>query len=144
MTVRDDDKKWRAYLDQMSKISGLEATAGIFDDDIAEYASFNEFGTADIPERPFMRNAFDLGRRDIDKASVDAVNEVIDGVRLKVALQGVADVMRDLIVESIKGGDFKPLKRSTAVAKGHATPLRETDAMVRSIEARVVKRGADE
>ena len=37
----------------------LQVWAGIFDEDIAEYACYNEYGTRFIPSRSFIRSTYD-------------------------------------------------------------------------------------
>ena len=37
----------------------LQVWAGIFDEDVAEYACYNEYGTRFIPSRSFIRSTYD-------------------------------------------------------------------------------------
>lgn len=37
----------------------ITITAGVFNEEIAEYACYNEYGTWNIPERSFVRSTFD-------------------------------------------------------------------------------------
>ena len=46
---------------------------GIFDPEIAKRARYNEYGTRDIPARPFLRPAFD---ETAPKAADDMANEI--------------------------------------------------------------------
>lgn len=46
---------------------------GIFDPEVAKRARYNEYGTRDIPARPFLRPAFD---ETAPKAAEDMANEI--------------------------------------------------------------------
>ena len=50
---------------------------GIFDPDTAEYASYNEFGTRNIPARSFLRSTWD---EEIDKIVDDLEDDVFNNI----------------------------------------------------------------
>ena len=51
---------------------------GIFDPEIAKRAKYNEYGTRDIPARPFLRPAFD---ETAPKAAEEMANEIWDQIK---------------------------------------------------------------
>lgn len=85
VTVRDKGmKKALAATAALGKIRvsvGVQADAGASEDGtlISEYAGYNEFGTKQIPSRPFMRTAFDNGVDDLNKTIRDLTVLVQDG-----------------------------------------------------------------
>ena len=69
---------------------------------ILNYAIWNEFGTSDIPARPFMRNAFDSNRGIISNLIQAAPKKVIKGEKSgKEALMEIGETIRGLIIQSI-------------------------------------------
>ena len=69
---------------------------------ILNYAIWNEFGTSDIPARPFMRNAFDSNRGIISNLIQVAPKKVIKGEKSgKEALMEIGETIRGLIIQSI-------------------------------------------
>lgn len=51
---------------------------GIFDPEVAKRARYNEYGTRDIPARPFLRPAFD---ETAPKAAEEMANEIWDQIK---------------------------------------------------------------
>ena len=72
MTVQDIDRGWQAIKREVEKAQGQTVAVGILSGasndgvSIAEYATYNEYGTKNTPSRPFMAMSFDEGRADID------------------------------------------------------------------------------
>lgn len=54
---------------------------GIFDPEVAKRARYNEYGTRDIPARPFLRPAFD---ETAPKAAEDMANEIWDQIKKRM------------------------------------------------------------
>jgi hypothetical protein len=55
-TLKDNTKKIKA---ELRKINNEKLVVGVIDPVIAEYATYNEFGTIDIPQRSFLRSTYD-------------------------------------------------------------------------------------
>ena len=130
-----EDKDY-GYLDAVKDINGLalkEVVAGVFGER-AEIAYRNEYGTERIPQRAFLRTAFD-----------NHVDEVIDKYAESVAkdgnccdnLQFIADNMAERVKESIKSGNWTPNAPSTVRRKGKNTPLIDTGKMLDSVKGEV-------
>ena len=64
MTVQDIDRGWQAIKREVEKAQGQIVAVGILSGSandgvsIAEYATYNEYGTKHIPSRPFMAMSF--------------------------------------------------------------------------------------
>lgn len=106
---------------------------------IAEYAYWNEFGTKNIPARPFFRNAIS-DNSDTWAASIKnqlKTMGITDKNVVEKVLKKTGQLMRSDIQQSIKKGGFKPLKPATIKRKGKATPLVDTSDMRNAISYEV-------
>ncbi|MFA5753281.1 MAG: HK97-gp10 family putative phage morphogenesis protein [Bacteroidales bacterium] len=63
---------------QTIKSGQIIGEIGIFDPEIAKRAMYNEYGTRDIPARPFLRPAFD---ETAPKAAEEMANEIWDQIK---------------------------------------------------------------
>ena len=63
---------------QTIKGGQIVGEVGIFDPEIAKRARYNEYGTRDIPARPFLRPAFD---ETAPKAAEEMANEIWDQIK---------------------------------------------------------------
>ena len=94
-----------------------------------------------IPERSFLRSAFDKNRRVYERMLEQGTGRVIDGTdnpRRVVGLIGekhVADV-----INGINAGIAPPNARSTVARKGGSTPLVQTGQLKMAIKVKVSKR----
>lgn len=92
---------------------------------ILEYAIYNEFGTIDIPARPFMRNALDSNRNSISRLIKETPNKVFKGeLSGKEALMIIGETIRGMIILSIQDAknwatpnSIKTLKMKTSKGK---------------------------
>ena len=70
--VKDIDRGWNNIVRELEKAKRMEVAVGILEGSrnegtsIAEYASYNEFGTDDVPSRPFMAMSFDENLAEIN------------------------------------------------------------------------------
>lgn len=86
---------------------------------IAEYAYWNEFGTKNIPARPFFRNAIS---DNTDTWAASLKNQlktmgVTDKNVVEKALKKTGQLMRSDIQQSITKGGFEPLAPETIARK---------------------------
>jgi len=145
--VIDRDLGWKAIKREMLKAKTLEVAVGILEGSkngegasIAEYATYNEFGADKIPERPFMRTAFDESKAKIRK------DMITQGKRMTLGKSTTQDALTIIgqrhasrIQNVITGRDFLPkLAQQTIKAKkGSTKTLVDTGAMVNSIHISV-------
>ena len=113
---------------------------------MGQIASWNEFGTPDIPARPFMRQTFRT-KKDIRQGLRVRVRKsksmgVSDGTDLPIDTleamgQALASAMKSIIAgwKSPKNAEF------TIKKKGKDDPLVETGLMMKSVRYEVKKRG---
>ena len=122
--VKDIDRGYKAIMREIDRANNAFVDVGIFEGarnpetntSVAEYATYNEFGTATIPARPFMAISFDENIGQITKD----------------ARAGMGRITR--IQRTIKGRDILPkLSESTIAAKGSTKTLVDTGVMVNSV-----------
>ena len=129
---------------------------------IAEYAYFNEFGTKNIPARPFFRNAISDNSDTWAKSISSQLKTmgVTDKNVVEKALRRTGQLMRSDIQQSISKGNFKPLAPETIARKEgrlkelkalkkagqtikksqYTIPLKDTGDMFNAISYEVVDR----
>lgn len=145
--LKFDDKKLETVLKDLYaanlglKLGILEGATTTDGKPIAEYAYWNEFGTENIPARPFLRTTLN------NKSSswADIVSDNMQGSATEkgvvkralglVGARGVADIQ-----QTIESGGFKENALSTINRKGaHKIPLKDTGDMFKAIHFEVVK-----
>ena len=114
---------------------------------ILEYAIYNEFGTIDIPARPFMRNALDSNRNSISRLIKETPNKVFKGeLSGKEALMIIGETIRGMIILSIQDAknwatpnSTKTLKIKTSKGKKENTkPLIDAGYLITAIRYQIV------
>jgi hypothetical protein len=103
---------------------------GKVDGDIIDRAFFNEFGTEDIPERPFMRITMAENKRDYANMMRRGGRRIMQGKTTKGdVLHDLGRQMVDDIQDTIRSSVPPPNAPATVEHKGHDTTLVETGAM---------------
>ena len=101
---------------------------------VAEYAAKNEFGTNEIPQRSFMRTAFDENINTIENAAAIQYGKIIDGdVPLAQGLGLVGQVIVGLVQKKIRAIVFPPNSPATIAMKGSSKPLIDFGQMINSV-----------
>lgn len=137
-------------IDRLIRIKGKDSVfIGVPDDagnyhgkeiSIAAVAWFNEFGTVNMPERPFLRwtlDEHDGYMKEIERALKIILTRPVADYRSylkKIGFQAEADIKQTILT-----ADFEPLAPSTVRRKGHDQPLFDTGLMMRSITSRLVR-----
>lgn len=144
ITITDIDHGWRRILSEIRTGGGF-TEVGFFSDDagypggvsVADVAQCNEYGTARIPERPFMRRAFDQNREGLDGKMQTLLDGVYVGTHnLDRAMAILGEFHRGHIVTSIRDLDSPPNAPSTIRRKGSSNPLIDTGQMMQSVSHR--------
>lgn len=138
----------RRYFRELQKMTNMEVQVGFQGDEkyedgttIAEVAAYNEFGSSDTPERPFMRQSFENHESEL-QAACDAANRLVSsGGSADQALQQIGVVAKGLVQEEIVNGGFAPNAESTIRKKGSEQPLIDTGTMRQSVNFVVKRRG---
>lgn len=138
----------RRYFRELQKMTEMEVRVCFQGDEkyedgttIAEVAAYNEFGSSDTPERPFMRQSFENHESEL-QAACDAANRLVSsGGSADQALQQIGVVAKGLVQEEIVNGGFAPNAESTIKKKGSEQPLIDTGTMRQSVNFVVKRRG---
>ena len=99
------------------------------------YASYNEFGSTNVPARPFFRSAINKNRKEIVSEMKGFFAKVGTGKMTgEQALKGIGLIVQGMIQESIKNGSWQANAHGTIKAKnGTGQPLIETGSMLRAV-----------
>jgi hypothetical protein len=140
--VKDIDRGWNNIVRELEKAKGMEVAVGILEgsqnegDSIAEYATYNEFGTDNIPSRPFMATSFDENVAEINSDFKRQADAMVQGKRTaNEALTVIGQKHAGRIQTTITGRNFLPrLAPSTIAAKkGSKKTLVDTGAMANAV-----------
>ena len=109
------------------------------DIDLASLAAVHEYGTSKIPERPFMRQAFDKKNRDLTQFTALIVKRIGDqSETVHSGLSKLGVWMQGKVRLEIAQGSFAALAPATARAKGDPKPLIDTGRMRQAVDFEVV------
>jgi hypothetical protein len=149
MAVTDSDLGWKAIKRELERAKGREVAVGILQGSvdgngvsIAEYATYNEFGTSSIPSRPFMAMSFDENKADIEADFTRQGKAMVEGKRTaNEALTIIGQNHAGRIQTTITGRDILPkLADSTIKAKGSTKTLVDTGAMANAVQISIRRR----
>ena len=138
--VKDIDRGYKAIMREIDRANNAFVDVGIFEGgsndgvSIAEYATYNEFGTATIPARPFMAISFDENIGQITKDAQAGMRRITRGSTASRELTVMGLKHQQRIQRTIKGRDILPkLAESNIAAKGSTKTLVDTGVMVNSV-----------
>jgi hypothetical protein len=151
MAVRDIDRGWKGIVRELERAKGLEVAVGILEGSqnegtsIAEYASYNEFGTDEVPSRPFMAMSFDENVEAINTDFQRQGDQMVQGRKTaNAALTVIGQKHADRIKNTITGRNILPrLAESTVRAKkGSTKTLVDSGAMANAVQISIRGRRA--
>lgn len=147
MVVTDRDLGWKAIKREVERAQRREVAVGILQGSndsegtsIAEYATYNEFGTGDVPSRPFMAMSFDENVAAINSDFQRQSKRLVAGeVTAEQALTIIGQKHAGRVQNVITGRDIAPaLALSTVAAKkGSTKTLVDTGAMVNAVQIEI-------
>lgn len=127
--IREKGKReWQEYEKRFKQLKGAYVTIGVHEDAgkyqgsraplVAEVALWNEFGTQDIPSRPFLALALDKNIGKINDWRMEAIDRVLnEGWPVKRAMEMIGFRVQVLIQNQIKSNTPPPNAPSTIRAK---------------------------
>lgn len=121
---------------------GVQEGSGSYDDGstIAEIAFYNEFGTARIPERSFIRSTFfDSKEAMIDRVNKEAQKVLTFKQDVKTAADRIGIFAQGEIKKKFRDNDWVENAPLTVALKGSSTPLIDTGQLIGSITWEVKK-----
>jgi hypothetical protein len=145
--VKVIDRGMEQFKRELERMRAAIVTVGLHQDSgsnkgvhIAEYAAYNEYGTENVPSRPFMRTTFDENVQSISQVMKEEYLKTQDG--RSTASRGLNIVglkYAEMIKETIRSRNFLPrLKPATIKAKkGSTKTLVDSNEMVKAIKRKV-------
>lgn len=126
---------------ELKKLAGKKVRIG-FPPKVAEYATYNEYGTSTIPARPFFRTAliYGEGREKVINYALDQISEITQGKDHIQILNSIGLYCKGRVVSSIKYGGWTPNAPATIKRKGNKPPLIDSGKMISSVEFEVLKK----
>lgn len=140
----ESDNKWRTALlkfckSYQVKAGILEGATSVTGDLIAPYAACNEFGTANIPARPFMRRTMNEHEQDW----VDGFGALLAAVGPEKAAMAVgkrmAEDIQAMILSNMPPPNSPATMQRKALKEGPRGTLVDTGSMVKAVEFEVQK-----
>ncbi len=143
----------RRFMKELQELAELEVRIGYqrgeatADDDnpradLVDIAMWNEFGTVNIPSRPFMRDSVDKHIPAINHMLMAQKDALLKGASAREVLETAGLFQKDLIQTEIEQGDFVANAGSTIRKKGSDKPLIDTGTMKDSVHYQIVKKGS--
>ena len=147
MTVTDRDLGWKAIKREVERAQRREVAVGILQGSndsegasIAEYATYNEFGTEDVPSRPFMAMSFDENVAAINSDFNRQSKRLVTGeVTAEQALTIIGQKHAGRVQNTITGRNILPALAPSTIAakKGSTKTLVDTGAMANAVQIEV-------
>ena len=109
---------------------------------VAEVAAWNEYGTSQIPPRPFLRQSVENHADEINANIEVVIKAVVSGdIDTEKALMMIGAMQVGYVQHEIKTGGFTPNKPSTIRMKGSDRPLIDTGQMRQSVHYIIEPKG---
>lgn len=142
MSTRDADMGLGRLMAALDALDGAGVEVGFLDGGPeAMRAAFNEYGTATIPARPFVRSTFEANA-DAYLGMVDGmVGEVLRGKSGVKSLRRLGARMQRDVQQAIDAWSSPPNAPATIRRKGHNNPLVDTGSMRRAVRWRITVGG---
>lgn len=134
----------KAMDEKLKKLVSQQIVVGVWKEGPAEYALYNEYGTAYIPARPFFRTAtsFDESRNIIANYSREAIESLISGsLTVEQAQAKIGLYLKGRVINSIRNGGWVINSQATIDRKGNKPPLIDSGDLISSIEWEVRDNG---
>lgn len=149
-----NDKGWRKLLEKVRGLAEAHVKVGIVgshahetqgDLSLIEIATFNEFGTATIPERSFIRKTFVTKKAELGAFAGKLAHGLLsDRLDLRRALGLLGEWGASAVKKTITAGNIQPPNAPSTIArKGSSRPLVDTGQLVNAISYEVVEGGGE-
>ncbi len=143
VSVQDDDSLWREITNDLKTLNRSHTKVGFLDGDTrdddpqltnAQVAFFNEYGTQNAPERPFIRPAMAENTQEIMQMQGEGYSDVIrQRSTVKTELARLGTFAQREIQKKIRDVKTPPNAESTKKRKGSSNPLIDTGEMRQAV-----------
>lgn len=113
------------------------------DQPLAVIAAIHEFGLGDMPQRSFLRSAYDENLPMIDKMIQRVANGAVFGLGTNAALNRLGNVVQGMVQRKIVDGPFVPNSPATIKRKKSSRPLIDTGHLRQSIRYVIERKGGN-
>lgn len=113
------------------------------DQPLAVIAAIHEFGLGDMPQRSFLRSAYDENLPMIDKMIQRVANGAVFGLGTNAALNQLGNVVQGMVQRKIVDGPFVPNSPATIKRKKSSKPLIDTKHLRQSIRYVIERKGGN-
>lgn len=113
------------------------------DQPLAVIAAIHEFGLSDMPQRSFLRSAYDENLPMIDKMIQRVANGAVFGLGTNAALNQLGNVVQGMVQRKIVDGPFVPNSPATIKRKKSSRPLIDTGHLRQSIRYVIERKGGN-
>lgn len=147
MPTDDMDFGYERIIQGLEKLGGKTVSVGVFSDagkaedgktDLAAVAIYNEYGTKNIPKRPFMRIATDEKEKAWNNMTEKLVGMVIDGsIGSDQSLELLGNKAVGDVQEVIGSNKLARNAPGTIKQKGSSSPLIDTGRLRQSIKFKI-------
>jgi len=152
MTVSDRDLGFAKVMTDLKALANKEIKIGIQGDaeyeekdgkkrkksvSVLDVAVWNEFGTSNIPSRPFIRQTFELDSEEVYQQMAKVVEAVGLGVNVHQALSLVGQWYEGKMKHTLTTFPWKLNAASTIKRKKSSNPLIDTEQLRSSIRYEV-------
>lgn len=144
--VKINNKGLEKELELINKIGkarvkvGVQADAGVHSEsgeNLVDIGIWNEYGTAHIPSRPFIRQTFEDNQQAAAQYLGRVVSSVAKGADLVQELSKLGQWYQDKQKNTLKSYPWTPNAPSTRKRKKSSKPLVDTSQLVNSIRYKV-------
>ena len=139
LILTTEGKRFLKTLEDLGKkavyVGFVQGKYGNYEDGttVAQVAAWNEFGTRNMPARPFMMQTVTTRQAEIKKLFQEAGKQVLKGADAEKVYNQIGVVGKAMMQEQIVNGDFAPNAASTIRMKGSDKPLIDTGQMRQSV-----------
>lgn len=155
MTVQDNNKEYRRIINQVEQLQNAFVEIGFQEGEVTksqskggrtkqaglsmpQIAADNEFGTREIPARPFMRTSFDENRQRINNFILSEYDDVLTGKsNTRRSLNRIGLLGVDLVQVKIRSITNPPNSPKTIALKRSSKPLIDFGQMIQSVKFKV-------
>lgn len=141
--IDDIDLGFDSLFRELSKADGMAVETGLFDPEQATIGMFQEFGTRDIPSRPWLSVAADTAVPTIEKVTAAEMRAFKPNQSMMPVLGELGATMAEHTRAVIRDGKVggPPLKPETVERKGNSQKLLDSLEMYGSIDYQVKPEG---
>lgn len=108
-------------------------------------ATVHEYGLNGMPQRSFIRGAYDDNKQLIEQLTTKLASGAITSrMPLDAALNQVGNAIESMIKNKIRDGPFKPNSPETVKRKGSSKSLIDTGHLRQSIRYKILRKGEND